>query len=209
MEKTYIKFQKSKLTSHPPLPSGGGRHTQKVLLTIVLLIGLTSAMIGMAVPCAFPDLFLQTHPTPGDELAGVPDVRQSNEDRSAAAALQAVMAFYGLDRGEQEWQEAIGPTKGVDEMTDAMAHAARTEGFEAEVEREIGTDELTALVMTGVPAIIPLNGEEYVVVVEIEDGGIVLEDPAVLGGRTHLKTEELIARWTDGTAVVIRSTTRD
>lgn len=208
MENLYIKSRKSKFILSPLLAAGGGRHTQKVLLTIVFLIGLTSAMIGMAIPCAFPDLFLPGHSS-SDGLMGVPDVRQSDEDRSAAASLQAVMALYGIDRGEQQWQEAIGPADGVEETATTLATAARREGFEAGVVSGIGTDELRGLVATGVPAIVPLDGEKYVVVVGADQNTIILEDPAVFGGRTHLKNDEFSARWTDGTAVAIRSTPRD
>ncbi|QSZ67415.1 hypothetical protein RJ40_07810 [Methanofollis aquaemaris] len=209
MDKIYIKSQTSKPAATPDSLAGGGRNTQKVLLTIVLLIGLTSTMIGMAVACTFPDLFLKNSSSAGDELTGVPDVRQSNGDGSAAAAFQGVMAFYGIDRGEQEWREAIGPSTDIKEKATAMASAAREQGFEADVMEGIGTDELTALIAEGVPVIVPLDGKQYVIVVGKDTEAFILEDPATFGGRTHLKRDEFAARWIGGTAVAIRSMTRD
>ncbi|MDD3622515.1 MAG: cysteine peptidase family C39 domain-containing protein [Methanofollis sp.] len=206
MEKVYIKSNES-ASADPPRPqTAGGRDTQTVLLTIVLLIGLTSAIIGMAVAYAFPDLFLKKIPSSAEGLAGVPDVRQSDEGGSAAASLQAVMTYYGLDCGEQEWREAIGLVTKTEETTTALAAVAREEGFDAEVRENVGTDELTTMVMEGVPVIVPLEREHYVVVVGADEKTIIFEDPAVFGGRTHLEIDEFIARWTGGTAVVIRST---
>lgn len=62
MEKTYIKSEKSVTLDPPPLLAAKRKNTQRILLAIVLLIGLTSAVIGMAIPCAFPDLFLNIPP---------------------------------------------------------------------------------------------------------------------------------------------------
>lgn len=208
MEKTYIKSEKSVTLDPPPLLAAKRKNTQRILLAIVLLIGLTSAVIGMAIPCAFPDLFLNIPPAVDDALAGVPDVRQSDGEGSAAASLQAVMAYYGLDRGEQEWQDAIGATTGMEETTTALATTARAEGFDAEVKDGAGPDELAALISEGIPVIVPLEGEHYVVVVRVEKGMVIFEDPAVFGERIPMKIDEFSARWTGGTVVVIREHSR-
>ncbi|MBP2146791.1 ABC-type bacteriocin/lantibiotic exporter with double-glycine peptidase domain [Methanofollis sp. W23] len=197
---------KSEATDPPRPLTARGKDTQTILLTIVFLIALTSVVIGIAVAYAFPELFLKNTPPVAEGLTGVPDVRQSDGEGSAAASFQAVMAYYGLDRGEQEWREAIGPVSGTEKTTASLATTAREEGFNAEVREGIGTEELTAMVMEGVPAIVPLEGEAYVVVVGVEEERIVFEDPAVFGGPTHLKTDEFMARWTGGTAVVITNT---
>ena len=142
----------------------------------------------------------------------VPDVRQSTDYTCSASALQAVLAYYGLEAREDELATELGATPKDGAPPEAIARVAKAHGLDASVRDNMTIDDLAAEVAQRRPPIVDLQAwsdaprsdwhddwedGHYVVLVAVDGDQLVFEDPSVLGSRSFLKRDELDARWHD------------
>ena len=154
------------------------------------------------------------------ELA-VPDVRQATDYTCGASALQAVLAYYGIETREDIIAQELGadPNKGVNPP--AIIRIARARGLTAELRQGMTVDEIAEIIRTGSPVLVALQAwsdeprstyrddwddGHYAIIIAVEQDLIVFEDPSVLGSRSVLSRGEFEDRWhdTDGTHRYVR-----
>jgi len=146
----------------------------------------------------------------------LPDVRQSTGYTCSAAALQAVLAYYGIEEREDRLSQQLGATPQAGAPPPAIVRVARAHGLTAELRQGMTIEELSEAVANGTPVLIALQawGDKppggyrndwddghYVVVVGVQGDEVLCEDPSILGSRGSLTRAELEERWhdTDGT----------
>ncbi|HXX66296.1 MAG TPA: cysteine peptidase family C39 domain-containing protein [Polyangiaceae bacterium] len=149
--------------------------------------------------------------TPSAELA-VPDVRQSTGYTCGAAALQAVLAYYGISSREDRLSAQMGATPSDGIAPQAIVRTARAHGLAAELRENMTVEELALEVRERRPVIVELQAwadpprthwesdwddGHYAILVGIEKDELVFEDPSVLGSRAQLSRQEFEARWHD------------
>lgn len=148
---------------------------------------------------------------PSAELR-VPDVRQSTGYTCGAAALQAVLAYYGISAREDRLSTQMGATPSDGIPPEAIVRTARAYGMTAELRENLTVEQLAMEVRSGRPVIVELQAwadpprsdwetdwddGHYAVVIGIEGNELVFEDPSVLGSRVQLSRPEFEARWHD------------
>ncbi len=154
------------------------------------------------------------------ELA-VPNVRQATAYTCGVAALQGVLAYYGMQTREDRLAREVGadPDKGVNPP--AIVRAARARGLTAELREGMTVREIAEIVRTGSPVLVALQAwsdkprssyredwddGHYAIIVAVNQDVVVFEDPSVLGSRAVLSRREFEDRWhdTDGTRRYVR-----
>jgi predicted double-glycine peptidase len=145
------------------------------------------------------------------ELA-VPDVRQSTPYTCSASALQAVLAYYGIEAREDELARELGVTREEGAPPEAIARVAHARGLDARVREPMTVDELAAELAARRPVIVDLQAwpdtprddwdddwddGHYAIVIAIHGDELVFEDPSLLGSRAVLGRRELEERWHD------------
>lgn len=145
------------------------------------------------------------------ELA-IPDVRQATDYTCSASALQAVLAYYGIEKREDELAKELGATPEDGAPPEAIVRVAIAHGLTAEKREHMTVEDLAAALAQGRPVIIGLQAwsgtprtswadawddGHYVILVAIEGDQLVFEDPSVLGSRAVLSRRELEERWHD------------
>jgi predicted double-glycine peptidase len=148
---------------------------------------------------------------PRQELA-VPDVRQATTYTCSASALQAVFAYYGIEKREDELASELGVTPEDGAPPEAIVRVAMANGVNAILHENMTVDDLAAEIARGQPVIVDLQAwsdaprtswaddwddGHYVIVVAVESDRLVFEDPSVLGSRSVLSRRELDERWHD------------
>lgn len=159
-------------------------------------------------------------PTLPPDALRVPTVRQATSYTCGAAALQAVLAYWGrYDGGETALAKRLGsdPTDGT--KVAAILRVARESGLEAEAKEKMTVGDLRAAFKRGDTVIVnlqawadwetkapPLRGEawsarwedgHYVVLVAVDETNAYFMDPSVLPGLAWLPLSELPHRWHD------------
>lgn len=150
----------------------------------------------------------------------VPTVRQATEYTCGAAALQAVLAYWGVyDGGESGLAKRLGSDPVDGTRVAAMLKVARELGLEAEAKEKMTVDDLRAAVGRGDTVIVnlqawadwqtkkpPVRGAvwgqrwedgHYVVLVGMDAENAYFMDPSVLPGRAWVPLDELPHRWHD------------
>jgi predicted double-glycine peptidase len=112
------------------------------------------ALLILANACAQP-----VNDAPGSEaltvlLPGVPDTRQSTEYSCGAAALQAVLNYWGRDVGEEDLRELLNTDPESGTYPEDILRVARELGLEAEYRENLTLEEIEASVVQGVPVIV-------------------------------------------------------
>ncbi|HWO23500.1 MAG TPA: C39 family peptidase [Kofleriaceae bacterium] len=145
------------------------------------------------------------------ELA-VPDVRQATDYTCSASALQAVLAYYGVEKREDELARELGATPEDGAPPEAIVRVAMAHGLRAQKRENMTVEDLAAEVAGGRPVIVEIQAwsdtprmswadawddGHYVIVVAIDGDRLVFEDPSVLGSRAVLSRRELEERWHD------------
>lgn len=142
----------------------------------------------------------------------VPDIRQSCDYSCGAAALQAVLAYYGIEEREDRLIRKLGsdPTAGT--APDAILRVAREYGLSAELRQPMDIPQLRAEVERGYPVIVcaqawseqsGVNWSQdwedghYLVVIGVSADQIYFEDPSLLGSRGRISHSEFLQRWHD------------
>lgn len=147
----------------------------------------------------------------GRELA-VPDVRQATDYTCSASALQAVLAYYGIEKREDELARELGATPEDGAPPEAIVRVANAYGLGAAKRENMTVEDLAAEVAQGRPVIVGLQAwsgtprtswadawddGHYAIVIAVEGDLLVFEDPSVLGSRAFLSRRELEERWHD------------
>ena len=148
---------------------------------------------------------------PARELA-VPDVRQATPYTCSASALQAVLAYYGVEKREDVLARELGATPEDGAPPEAIVRVAVAHGLTATKRENMTVDDLAAEIAQGHPVIVEIQAwsdaprtswadawddGHYVILVAIEGDRLVFEDPSVLGSRSVLSRRELEERWHD------------
>lgn len=145
------------------------------------------------------------------ELA-VPDVRQATDYTCSASALQAVLAYYGVEKREDELARELGATPEDGAPPEAIVRVATAYGLRAAKREHMTVEDLAAEVAQGRPVIVGIQAwsgtprtswadawddGHYVIVIAVEGDQLVFEDPSVLGSRAFLSRREFEERWHD------------
>lgn len=145
------------------------------------------------------------------ELA-VPDVRQATDYTCSASALQAVLAYYGVEMREDDLARELGATPEDGAPPEAIVRVAVAHGLSATKREHMTVDDLAAEIARGHPVIVELQAwsdaprtswaddwddGHYAIAVAVEGDRVVFEDPSVLGSRAVLSRRELEERWHD------------
>jgi hypothetical protein len=145
------------------------------------------------------------------ELA-VPDVRQATDYTCSASALQAVLAYYGIEAREDVLARELGATPEDGAPPEAIVRVAIARGLRAAKRERMTVDDLAAEIARGHPVIVELQAwsdapraswadawddGHYAVLIAVDGDQLVFEDPSVLGSRAVLSRRELEERWHD------------
>lgn len=180
---------------------------RSLILQVVALLILTSA-------CAQS---VSVNDAPGSEalgilLSSVPDTRQSTEYSCGAAALQAVLGYWGRDVGEEDLRELLNTDPESGTYPEDILRVAQELGFEAEYKENLTLDEIELSVVQGVPVIVdcqawrsPASGNaswaedwvdgHWMVIIGLDDENVYFEDPYILGSRGFMSRQEFEERW--------------
>lgn len=142
------------------------------------------------------------------EMGGVPDVRQNDVDSCGVASVQAVLAYYGIDKRSDELKVLL---KTDDNGTTPEHLEAVLRSFGLDVDNSLkSVNELKEIVGSGVPVIVDVQAwpehttdlkrdyedGHYMVLVGLTDDSFIIEDPAMFG-RVKIKFSEFVTRWHD------------
>jgi len=145
------------------------------------------------------------------ELA-VPDVRQATPYTCSASALQAVLAYYGVEASEDLLAKELGATPEDGAPPEAIVRVAVAHGLAATKRENMTVDDLAAEITQGRPVIVEIQAwsdaprtswaddwddGHYAIVIAVEGDRLVFEDPSVLGSRAVLSRREFEERWHD------------
>jgi predicted double-glycine peptidase len=175
-----------------------GRHA---VFLIVFLIGLS---VVPGVPRADPAVLL-----------AVPNVRQHTAYACGAAALQAILAYYGVDVRQDTLIHQLGTNEVDGTRYWEIVRVAKQYGLQPTVDSVFSIAELIAEINKGVPILIAIQAwiekgdprdisawltrkddGHYLVAIGYDDHRIYFEDPSMFYVG-YINFEELNARWHD------------
>src|ERR1041384_88752 len=90
------------------------------------------------------------------ELA-VPDVRQATDYTCSASALQAVLAYYGVEVREDVLAKELGATPEDGAPPEAIVRVAMSHGLSATKREHMTVEDLAAQVAQGRPVIVEIQ----------------------------------------------------
>lgn len=145
-------------------------------------------------------------------VINLPNIRQPNEWSCGVAALQIVLAHYGLDINESDLEEMANVSSETGTEMEDIVRVAKEQGLKAKM-MKMSIAKLKKYISKNIPVILLLqayseserpyaksnnvkDSEEghYVVANGFGEDFIVFQDPAMIG-RTYLKDDELDIRW--------------
>ncbi|RQW79910.1 MAG: hypothetical protein EHM14_06930 [Methanothrix sp.] len=174
------------------------------LLFIMVSFGQTSAdTISGSIPPSYPW---------NETLFSMPDTRQSTEYSCGAAALQAVVGYWGRDIGEEDMMEMLNTNPESGTYPDDIIRVAQEMGLNATYKENLSLTDLEAYLQEGVPVIVDCQAwrsvsqaneswaddwsdGHWVVVIGMDDKLVYLEDPYLLGSRGIMTRQEFEERW--------------
>jgi predicted double-glycine peptidase len=145
-------------------------------------------------------------------LFSMPDTRQSTEYTCGAAAMQAVLGYWGRDIGEEDVGEMLNTNEESGTYPDDIIRVAGAFGLQAEYKENMTMADLENNVAEGIPVIVDCqawrsvsqyneswadtwyNGH-WLVVIGVDENNVTFEDPYILGDRGFMPREEFLARW--------------
>jgi predicted double-glycine peptidase len=146
-------------------------------------------------------------------LSGVPDVRQSTDYTCGAAALQAVLAHWGVEEREDRLIARLHSTPENGTHPDDIVRVAREFGLRAELREGLTLEDLQEALARGVTAIVDLQAwrleserrpwtelwddGHYMVLIGMDRENLYFEDPSLLGSRGFIPRQEFLDRWHD------------
>lgn len=139
--------------------------------------------------------------------------RQVFDFDCGAAALQIVMAYYGVEVRADELMAALGTGPATGTPVARMVAVAEEHGFTVKATGGWSLKDLKGMIKNGYPVIVLLQAwaerfltlddwrenyddGHYVVVIDYDKGVLLFEDPASFH-RTWLREREFLARWHD------------
>lgn len=146
------------------------------------------------------------------DLLSMPDTRQSTEYSCGAAAMQAVLGYWGRDIGEEDLREMLNTNEESGTYPDDIIRVASAFGLQAEYKENMSMADLENYLAEGIPVIVDCqawrsvsqyneswedtwyNGH-WLVVIGIDENNVTLEDPYILGDLGFMSREEFEARW--------------
>ena len=145
-------------------------------------------------------------------LFSMPDTRQSTEYSCGAAAMQAVLGYWGRDIGEEDVREMLNTNEVSGTYPDDIIRVAKALGLQAEYKENMSMADLENYVAEGIPVIVDCqawrsvsqyneswantwNNGHWLVVIGIDENNVTMEDPYILGDRGFMSREEFLARW--------------
>jgi uncharacterized protein len=146
-------------------------------------------------------------------LERVPDVQQSTDFSCGAAALQAVLGYWGIYAQEQTLMHALHTNEISGTTPESIIGVAREMGLEAYSRENLDLASLEEAVHR-IPVICAIQAwpisrpakftwntcwEEghYVIVIGIDKQNVYVEDPSLFGTRGVIPREEFLERWHD------------
>jgi predicted double-glycine peptidase len=137
-----------------------------------------------------------------------PELRQTYDYDCGACALQAVLAYYGIERFEGELIKSAKTSKTTGTTIPNLLRLLKASKLKYD-SRSMSPAEAREYIVQGIPVILLLQAwsdkkkkdysssmrdGHYVVAIGFDDARIIFEDPYVLK-RTFLTDQELIKRW--------------
>jgi predicted double-glycine peptidase len=144
--------------------------------------------------------------------AAVPDVRQSTGYTCGAAALQAVLAYWGVSEREDRLAARLRSTPEAGTHPLDIVRVARELGLEADLREGLALSDLEAALSSGTTAIVDLQAwrdrddlpwtetwddGHYIVLLGMDAQYLYFEDPSLLGRRGLIPRAEFVDRWHD------------
>jgi len=183
-------------------------------------------ILGLCVCLITPVLYADRDPYAPDPgtiiLTSVPDVRQSADYSSGASALQAVLAYWGVDSREGSLMKELNSSLECGITPGNLLDVASSRGLNAFISENMSVDDLRSYTHNGIPVMVtaqawngdydsdgtwvtkvPDNWEDtwedghYMVVIGADTSNVYLEDPSLLGTRGVIPIKEFISRWHD------------
>ncbi len=185
-----------------------------VIFMAGILAGRLSAPRSAPATPAVPSAVTPTAPPspPAALLATIPDVRQSTNYSCGAAALQAVLAHWGISEREDRLMTRLHTTPEKGTSPDNIVRGAREFGLQAELREGLGLADLEAGLAAGFTVIVDLQARReavgrpwtelwddghYMVLLGMDDRNLYFEDPSLLGSRGYIARQEFLDRWHD------------
>jgi len=145
-------------------------------------------------------------------LASVPDVRQSTGYTCGAAALQAVLAYWGMEEREDRLAARLHSTPEAGTHPLDIVRVAREFGLTADLREGLELTDLDAALASRTTVIVDLQAwrdradlpwaetwddGHYMVLIGADRDNLYFEDPSLLGSRGTIPRSEFIDRWHD------------
>jgi len=156
-----------------------------------------------------PPALLSPSPSSFD---GIPDVRQSTNYTCGAAALQAILSYWGIDEREDRLAARLHSTPEAGTHPLDILRVAREFGLAAEIREGLDLADLERALADGTTVIVDLQAwrdrtdlpwtetwddGHYMVLLAMDAGDLYFEDPSLLGARGRIPRAEFVDRWHD------------
>jgi predicted double-glycine peptidase len=145
-------------------------------------------------------------------LFNMPDTRQSTEYSCGAAALQAVLGYWGRDIGEEDLMELLNTDSDSGTFPDDIIRVSHQMGLEAEYSENLTLTDIEDFMREGKPVMIDCQAwrsvSEYndswavewdnghwMVIIGLDKEYVYFEDPYILGSRGFMSRPEFLERW--------------
>lgn len=161
----------------------------------------------------FPSAARPASPLPASlPFAAIPDVRQSTGYTCGAAALQAVLAYWGIEEREDRLAARLHSTPEAGTHPDDIVRGARELGLTAELGEGLELADLERALADGTAVIVDLQAwrdsadvpwtetwddGHYMVLLGLDAANLYFEDPSLLGARGVIPRAEFVDRWHD------------
>ncbi len=142
----------------------------------------------------------------------VPDVRQSTGYTCGAAALQAILSYWGIDEREDRLAARLHSTPEAGTHPLDILRVAREFGLSADLREGLELADLERALAGGTSVIVDLQAwrdrsdrpwaetwddGHYMVLLGMDAANLYFEDPSLLGARGAIPRAEFVERWHD------------
>jgi len=149
---------------------------------------------------------------PSPAFASIPDVRQSTGYTCGAAALQAVLAYWGFEEREDRLAARLHSTSEAGTHPLDILRVAREFGLAAELREGLELSDLERALAEGTTVIVDLQAwreradvpwtetwddGHYMILLGLDATNMYFEDPSLLGVRGTIPRAEFVDRWHD------------
>jgi predicted double-glycine peptidase len=182
------------------------------LAIFIFVFGLTAGILLR--PVLFSSASNSSNNTPF--LTGVPDVRQSTTFSCGAAALQAVLSYWGIDKRERALMDELKTNEEAGTSPENIVRVAQEIGLDAYPRENLDLKDLEEAVKNKIPVICAIQAwvdstaglfswdkdwedGHYVIILGLDKRNVYVEDPSLLGTKGFIPREEFVARWHDYT----------